>query len=83
MLTSRIEHSGSIQAAVIPARTLAFASEFLQAANRHSALDDSTARKIVSARVSTILGELNAIAHSIKRRASSSEMRLPQSTGVG
>jgi hypothetical protein len=83
MLTSRIEHSGSIQAAVIPTRTLAFAIEFLQAANRHSALDDSTARKIVSARVSTILGELNAIAHTIKLRASSSEIRLPQSTGLG
>ena len=66
MLIARIPHSGSIQAAVIPARTLAFAIELLRAAHRSAPLDDSTVRKIVSDRVGTILGELSAIGHFTK-----------------
>jgi hypothetical protein len=83
MLTARIEHSGSIQAAVIPARTLAFAIEFLRAANRYTALDDSAARKIVSDRVGTILGEFRAIVHFLKHLNKVANLLAPAPETVG
>jgi hypothetical protein len=63
MLTSRLNDSGAVQAAVIPARTLAFAIEFLRASNLNQPLDDTTARKIVSDRITTIRSELALILH--------------------
>lgn len=63
MLTSRINGSGAVQAAVIPARTLAFAIEFLRASNLNQPLDDTTARKIISDRITTIRSELALILH--------------------
>lgn len=67
-LTAKIQHASSLAAAVIPARTLAFAIEFLCSANRSGAINDQDAREIVAARVDTLLAEVRLVFQTLKCR---------------
>ncbi|MDT8992751.1 hypothetical protein RQP54_17900 [Curvibacter sp. APW13] len=78
MLISRINGSGAIQAAVIPARTLAFAIEFLRASNMEQPLDDSMARKIVSDRIATIRSELGLLLRDFVHRQAHIHLATPR-----
>lgn len=54
---AKVERSGALRAAVITTRTMAFAIEFLRAANRSAELDADTARQVVAARIDTLISE--------------------------
>lgn len=56
------KRTGALKAAVIPTRTLAFAIDFLSAANRSGELDDETARRIVWARVDALIADVIIVA---------------------
>jgi hypothetical protein len=62
-LTSKIPNAAALNASARAARALAFAIEFLSAAQRGAPLSDAMARKIVSARVHQILADIDLIVH--------------------
>jgi hypothetical protein len=61
-LIAERKRTGALKAALIPTRTLAFAIDFLSAANRSGELDDETARKIVAARVDALIADVIIVA---------------------
>jgi hypothetical protein len=66
-LTANIRHAGAMKAAVIPARTLAFAIEFLRSATRSAEISDQVARQIVEARVDTLLNDICIVIQSLQK----------------
>ena len=60
-LTNKIPNAAALKASARAARALAFAIEFLSAAQRGAPLSDEVARKIVGARVDQILADVDLI----------------------
>jgi len=60
-LTNNIPNAAALKASARTARAIAFAIEFLSAAQRGAPLSDEVARKIVSARVDQILADVDLI----------------------
>lgn len=67
-LTAKVRHTGFLKAAAISTRTLAFAIEFLRSANRSGAIGDQVARKIVAARVDTVLAEVRSAIQFLQKK---------------
>lgn len=77
-LLPHIRGGSALEAALIPTRSLAFAIDFLCAANRNSELHEGAGREIVAARIDTLIAELLCV-----MRTSANEGPVASAVRVG